>query len=183
MLSRTYRLSSAGDPEREKVDDGSGFFWRAMPRRIEMEPLRDTLFFLGGTLKFERPEGIQVAGFGGKGRASWARSLMPETTPVRAIYLPVLRSGLPSMHELFDFPDPTQIKGQRKVTTVSSQALFMMNNATVEEAARGLAESVLGVKGKDDAARIELAWLRTFGRRPSAEESADAKQFLGSIRG
>jgi hypothetical protein len=183
MLSRTYRLSSAGDPAREKVDDGSAFFWRALPRRIEIEPLRDSLLFLGGTLKFERPEGIQVAGFGGKGRAAWARSLMPETAPVRTIYLPVLRSLVPSMHELFDFPDPSQIKGQREVTTVSSQALFLMNNAMVEDAARGLAEQLLVSKGKDDAARLEQAWLRTFGRKPSADEATDAKKFLSGLKG
>ena len=183
MLSRTYRLSSAGDPAREKVDDGSGLFWRAMPRRLELEPLRDSLLFASGTLTLERPAGIQVAGFGGKGRESWARSLMPETAPVRTIYLPVLRSLLPSMHELFDFPDPSQIKGQREVTTVASQSLFLMNNALVEKAARTLAAEVLAAKARDDGARVELAWLRVLGRRPSADERTDAQRFLGSLAG
>ena len=67
-------------------------------------------------------------------RGSWARSLLPQTTPVRTIYVPVLRSLVPPMHELFDFADPSQIKGQREVTTVASQALFLMNNEIVEEA-------------------------------------------------
>ena len=113
MLSSTYRLSSAGDAAQEKIDGANELYWRSEVRRLELEPIRDTLLFVGGDLKFERPEGIQVAGFGGKGKEARLRSLLREDAPVRTIYLPALRSMLPSMHELFDFPDPSQIKGLR----------------------------------------------------------------------
>ena len=117
------------------------------------------------------------------GRGSWARSLLPETKPFRTIYLPVLRSLLPPMHELFDFADPSPIKGQREVTTVASQALFLMNNEMVEESARGFAERLLASPAKDDAARVELAWLHAFGRKPSPDERSEALRFVSDLRG
>ncbi|MGB8167855.1 MAG: DUF1549 and DUF1553 domain-containing protein [Chthoniobacteraceae bacterium] len=180
MLSRTYRLSSAGDAVREKIDGANELYWRAEVRRLELEPIRDTLLLVGGELKVERPEGIQVAGFGGKGREARLRSLMSEDAPVRTIYLPALRSMLPSMHELFDFPDPSQIKGQREVTTIASQALFFMNNSLVEEVAQNAATRLLAEKG-DDEKRVRLAWLRVLSREPTREEIADTLAFLKSL--
>ena len=183
MLSRTYRLGSAGDPAREKLDGANQLYWRAEVRRLELEPIRDTLLLVGGTLKFERPEGIHVAGFGGKGREARLRSLLAETAPVRTIYLPALRSMLPAMHELFDFPDPSQIKGLREVTTISSQALFFMNGALAEDAARGAADSLLAEKAADESARVRLAFLRVLAREPDRGELADTLAFLKSLSG
>ena len=181
MLSHTYRLSSASDATREKLDGANDLYWRAEVRRLELEPIRDTMLLVGGNLKFERPAGIQVAGFGGKGKEARLRSLMSETAPFRTIYLPTLRSMLPSMHELFDFPDPSQIKGLREVTTISSQSLFFMNGALVEDAAQGAAERLLAEKVADDAARVRLAFLRVLAREPSREEVTDTLAFLQSL--
>ncbi|MEQ1852069.1 MAG: DUF1553 domain-containing protein, partial [Chthoniobacteraceae bacterium] len=136
---------------------------------------------VAGDLKLQRPAGIHVAGFGGKGREARLRSLMPEDEPVRTIYLPVLRSMLPAMHELFDFPDPSQIKGQREVTTIASQSLFFMNNPLVEETARSAATRLLADEPKGDSARVRLAFLRVLAREPRPEETADALAFLQSL--
>jgi hypothetical protein len=173
MLSRTYRLSSAARPS----NSDENLYWRMRPRRLELEPIRDTLLLAAGQLKFERPIGIQVAGFGGKGRQARARSLMRDDAPYRTIYVPVLRSLLPSMHELFDFPDPSQIKGQREITTVSSQALYFMNNEFVETLARVIADAILAEKS-DDTKRIERAYLHILARKPGPDEIADAHDYL-----
>jgi hypothetical protein len=84
---------------------------------------------------------------------------------------------LPSMHELFDFPDPSQIKGLREVTTIASQSLFFMNNDLVEDAARGAAERLLEEKA-DDEKRMRLAYLRVLAREPDRAEVADSLDFL-----
>jgi hypothetical protein len=181
MLSRAYRLSSARDAGRDKLDGANQFHWRAEVRRLEVEPIRDTLLLIAGELKLERPTGIHVAGFGGKGREARLRSLMREDEPVRTIYLPALRSMLPAMHELFDFPDPSQIKGQREVTTIAPQALFFINSPFVEDAARGAAARLLEEKLPDDAARVKAAFLRVLAREPEREEVADSIAFLKSL--
>jgi len=174
MLSRTYRMSSAG--RAQQPDEA--LYWRMRPRRLEMEPIRDTLLFASGGLTLERPsEPIQVAGFGGKGREAWTRSLMREDAPYRAIYMPALRSKLTSMQELWDFPDPSQIVGRRDVTTAPAQALFFTNSGFVRDCARATADSLLAEWG-DETRRIERAYLRVLARPPTREEIADAKQYL-----
>jgi hypothetical protein len=41
------------------------------------------------------------------------------------------RGLVPEMLQIFDAPDPNLIVGQRDVTTVAPQALFLMNNPFV----------------------------------------------------
>ncbi len=164
MLSRTYRLASTGNPEHP--DAGNKLRWRMNAKRLELEPLRDTLLELAGKLTFDRPEGIQVAGTGGKGRHGLTRGLLSVEDPYRTIYLPVVRDNVPELFSTFDFPGPTQIKGQRDVTTVAPQALFFMNNPMVEELAGEIAEKA----GKD----VRGIYRAVLGREPSSEEVRDA---------
>lgn len=181
MLSRTYRLSSKGDAAKEQLDGPNDFFWRMNVRRLEVEAIRDSMFFVAGELKFERPEGVQVAGFGGKGREARLRSLTPDDEPCRAVYLPVLRSLLTPMHETFDFPDPSQIKGQREVTTVAPQALFFLNGELPASLARAAASRLLEEEHKDDAGRVQAAYLRVLGRRPDAAEISAACEMINAL--
>ena len=129
--------------------------------------LRDTLLQLAGQLTFDRPEGIQVAGSGGKGRHGITRGLLGIEEPYRTIYLPVVRDNIPELFSTFDFPGPTQIKGQRDVTTVAPQALFFMNNPFVEQIAAQITEKA----GKDPKAIYQLL----LGREPTSEEITDAR--------
>jgi hypothetical protein len=181
MLSRTYRLSSKGDAAKEELDGGNDYFWRMNLRRLEMEAIRDSMFFVAGELKFERPEGTQVAGFGGKGKDARLRSLTPDDEPCRAIYLPVLRSMLTPMHETFDFPDPSQIKGLREVTTVAPQALFFLNGELSASLARAAAERLLEEEHKDDAARVQVAYIRILGRKPDVAEVTAARDMMKAL--
>jgi hypothetical protein len=164
MLSRTYRLATTGNPEHP--DAGNKLRWRQNPKRLELEPLRDTLLQLAGQLTFDRPEGIQVTGSGGKGRHGITRGLLGIEEPYRTIYLPVVRDNIPELFSTFDFPGPTQIKGQRDVTTVAPQALFFMNNPLAEQLADQIAEKA----GKD----LQTAYTLILGRKPTPEEIAES---------
>lgn len=171
MLSRTYRLSSKGD--NAHPDAGNKLRWRMNAKRLELEPLRDTLFQLAGRLTLDRPEGVQVAGTGGKGRHGVTRSLLGIEDPYRTIYLPVVRDSVPELFSTFDFPGPTQIKGLRDVTTVAPQALFFMNSELVTELATEIAD-----KAGNDIAAIYRTLL---GRAPTSEESHDAEDLKRSL--
>ena len=181
MLSRTYRESSRGDANKENADGANDLFWRMNPRRLEAEAIRDAMFFVSGELVFDRPKGTQVAGFGGKGRDSWLRALTKEDAPYRTVYLPSLRSMMTPMQETFDFPDPSQIKGQREVTTVSPQALFFLNGDLAVTLARSAAERLLGEKFKDDAERLRAIYQRVIGRTPDAVEAKAALQMMKEL--
>ncbi len=55
-LSRTYRLSSeTAENPAGKTDPDNRLYWRANLRRLEFEPLRDSLLACAGRLSLERP--------------------------------------------------------------------------------------------------------------------------------
>ncbi len=151
----------------EHPDAGNKLYWRMNAKRLEIEPLRDTLLQLAGRLIFDRPEGIQVAGTGGKGRHGVTRGLLSVEDSYRTIYLPVVRDNVPELFSTFDFPGPTQIKGQRDVTTVAPQALFFMNNPLVENIAAEIADKAGG--------DLKAAFKLVLGREPTSEEVVDAE--------
>jgi hypothetical protein len=94
-----------------------------------------------------------------------------------------MRSKLTPMHETFDFPDPRQIKGQREVTTVAPQALFFMNGEMAVALSHSAAERLLSQTYKDDAARVQAAYLRVLGRKADADEVKDALGMMKVLEG
>jgi hypothetical protein len=193
VLSRTYRLSSdtsktdTGKNDAREKDAANQLYWRANLRRLEWEPLRDSLLHAAGGLSLDRPEGIQVSGIGGKTSKSRTASLLEIDDACRTVYLPVLRAGLPESFSTFDFPDPCQISGRRDVTTVAPQALFFMNDRFVESCAREAAQLALSQstpsQSNNDGRRITWIYRRMFGRWPASDEIVDAKALLADVSG
>jgi hypothetical protein len=182
MLSRTYRQSSAGNSASQARDAENNLYWRMNLRRLEVEAIRDAILMSAGELRDDRPEGIQVTGIGGKSRLSTVHSLLDIDAPYRTIYLPVLRSYLPALYDTFDFPDPCQIKGQREVTTVAPQALFLLNSDFVMSCARDAAEKLVADVGNKDADAVRLAYQRLLGRSPEKEEIAAALALMAGVQ-
>jgi hypothetical protein len=88
---------------------------------------------------------------------------------------------LTPMHETFDFPDPSQIKGLREVTTVAPQALFFLNGELSASLARAAAGRLLEEEHKDDAARVQVAYIRILGRKPDAAEVTAARDMMKAL--
>jgi hypothetical protein len=99
----------------------------------------------------------------------------------RSVYLPIVRGGLPEMLSLFDFPEPSIIGGVRNVTTVPTQALFMMNNPKVIESASKLAQRI-SQESDDPRGRVRQAYRLTLSRRPSEAEIDRALQYIASTK-
>jgi len=180
MLSHVYRQSSEGTVASREIDPDNKTLWRVPPRRVPMETLRDSLLQISGRLKLERPTGIPIAGNGGKGNTARTRSLLSIDDPYRTIYLPVLRDLLPDAYSTWDFPNPSQIQGQRSVTTVAPQALFLMNDAFVVRTADALATQVLSAFSDDHQCLSQLYRI-LFAREPVNDEIDDAKALLESL--
>lgn len=183
VLSRTYRLSSIASLAALKADAQNNLYWRMNSRRLEMEAVRDSMLSVAGRLSSDRPYGIQIAGRGGKGKWGETRSLLSINSPYRTVYLPVLRSLLPELYSTFDFPNPTQIKGQREVTTVAPQSLFLMNSDFAGRMSVAAADRVLNEDHHSDAERIRVTYLRVLGRSPEPDEIRAATEFMESLTG
>jgi Protein of unknown function (DUF1553)/Protein of unknown function (DUF1549)/Planctomycete cytochrome C len=185
VLSRTYRLSGQHLATNATIDEDNKLYWRANFRRLEAEAIRDSLLAAGGMLQTERPTGGPLEGSfnvdlskmkkpgKGKGEAS-----DPITEPVRSVYLPVFRSKLPGMFTVFDFAEPDQVNGQRDVTTVPPQALFMLNNPFVIDVSERAAQRILEQDVSDEATRVRYAYAYTLCRYPTEIETQRALAFL-----
>ncbi|MFY8200317.1 MAG: DUF1553 domain-containing protein, partial [Pirellula staleyi] len=181
VLSRTYRLSGQHLPDNASVDEANGLYWRANLRRLEAEAIRDSLLAAGGMLQTERPTGapFDSAGSSDLGKRNRkGKAEDPSARPVRSVYLPVFRSKLPGMFTVFDFAEPDQVNGQRDVTTVPPQALFLLNNPFVVDVAKRAADRILEQNLPDEKTRVRFAYAYSLCRYPTEEETERALNFL-----
>ena len=193
VLSRTYRLSSAADSTAGAVDPENRLLWRATPRRLDAEMIRDGMLQVSGRLlhcnggpaipiqdrKTLRPgDLVNPPTIGG------GFDVPPELQSARSIYQPVIRSyvhkslgGL----ELFDTPSPNEIVGQRTTTTVPTQSLYLLNSPFVKECAEQLARATFPAAGDSDEQCLQTLWLKICGRPIAKHETQTALEFLDTI--
>jgi hypothetical protein len=82
---------------------------------------------------------------------------------------------------LFDVADPELVTGQRDVTTIAPQALYMMNSPVVLQQSETVAGHLLSdSRLADDAARADYVFRLTLGHLPDAQQRADVLAFLTS---
>jgi hypothetical protein len=184
VLSRTYRLSGQHSSANAAIDESNRLYWRANLRRLEVEAIRDSLLAAGGMLKTAKPDGAPFDGSAGgdlskangKGRNGMSSNSIEQ--PIRSVYLPVFRSKLPGMFTVFDFAEPDQVNGQRDVTTVPPQALFMLNNPFVVDVSTRAAKRILEQPVADEKARVRYAYAYALCRYPTETETERTLKFI-----
>jgi hypothetical protein len=182
VLSNTYQQAATFDRAKYNVDPDNHLLWRMNQRRLEAEAIRDAMLAASGKLDPRSPIGspaldlppieVRVA------RINPGEIL--SNMNYRSVYLPIFRNAVPEVLEAFDFADPNQVSGQRDVTTVAPQALFMLNNAFVTKQATALAARVANSPIRADAGRIDLAYKLTLGRPASGAERERAMAYVGA---
>jgi hypothetical protein len=163
LLSAAYRMSSRHDEKNSKIDPDNRLLWRMNRRRLEVEPWRDALLAVAGNLDRTLggpPQDLESAG-----------------NRRRTLYAAVSRHNLDPVLRLFDFPDPNLTSGQRAVTIVPLQQLFVLNSDFMVRQAQGLAGRVTAGGGSAEA-RIRRAFLLAYGRAPRDREVQLGVRFL-----
>jgi hypothetical protein len=183
VLSRTYQLSSDFLAKNYESDPDNRLLWRSTRRRLEAEAIRDSLLMVSGRLQLARPEASPIYGWD-RGREPARRRGQVEAWDLnetyRTVYVPVVRNVPSRFLDTFDFPEPSETRGRRDITTVAPQALFLLNSEFVLDQARIASERLIAAV-PDDAARVARAWEQVLGRRPAAAESERALRFLREI--
>lgn len=172
VLSRAYQMASDMDSkEGLAADPENRLLWHMNRRRLEAECIRDAILAVGGQLD----------------RKSYGPNIKKGTTVERdykfedvrrSVYTPIFRNKLLELFEVFDFGDPNLVVGKRNVSTVSTQALYMMNSPFVMEQAQQAAKALLAQSGLDDTARLDRAYWLALGRLPTERERKIATDFL-----
>jgi hypothetical protein len=96
----------------------------------------------------------------------------------RSVYLPVVRDMVPDSLAVFDFPNPNLVGALREETTSPVQALFLLNNALVQNESLQLARRLLENRGLSQKERVRRAYLAAMLREPRANESKRAQEFI-----
>jgi hypothetical protein len=178
VMSETYRQASGGQRAKSaEADPENRLLSHANKRRLDAEVIRDSMLAVSGLLDELRRPGSLVAELDGQ-----SVSLMGFNTKLpsdldgshhRSVYLPVIRDHLPDVLEQFDVANPNLVTGDRDVTNVPLQALYLLNGSFVQEQAAALAKRI-----QASPHRVNLAFQLCFNRMPDEEEVALAEKFL-----
>ena len=162
VLSATYRQSSQGSAANAQLDEANDQLWRMNRKRLGIEPQRDAVLAVAGTLS---PEG---------GRSM---DLAAADHHKRTLYSQISRKELNKTLMLFDYPDANVHAARRSESTTPTQKLYVMNSPFMQAQARSLAQR-LQQHAPDDAARIRHAYALLFAREPLPQETELALHFL-----
>ncbi|MFT4556351.1 MAG: hypothetical protein ACI92S_001694 [Planctomycetaceae bacterium] len=178
--SSTWMQHSRGTSEHlaacEKVDPNNRLLWRQTMRRLEAEPLRDALLAASGTLSSPMFGTAQSVA-----RQKDGEVIVPagQDQNRRSIYVKILRLNPETMLEVFDQPTISVNCTQRSTSTVSTQALTLLNSDAMTRAASAFASRVLGERPSDPVGR---AVLTAFSRESKPAEYKVLSEFFEAQR-
>jgi hypothetical protein len=188
VTSDTYQLASAVDPTAEaaniKADPDNTNLWHFRLRRLEAEPIWDSIFVAAKTLDLsvggpsfdvKQPSGKR-AGPGRGGRAAAGPMNRRAAYMVRGYS--TSREVLPNFLQAFDVDDGRAPCPLRTQTVTAPQALFLMNSEEVEKATASFGERLAKESGGDLRVAVDLAYRVAFARLPSAAEQESALKYL-----
>jgi hypothetical protein len=177
VLSRTWQLAS------QKVTDSdpeNRLYTHANRRRLDAEQMRDAMLSVSGVLD-QKIGGPNIDGAADIDANTFSAQnveygyVFKDTR--RSIYTPAFRNKRLEFFEVFDFGDINQPVGQRNVSTVAPQALFLLNHEFVLEQSRAAAKRIFGPTWSVEE-RIATAFQRTLGRQPGELELQKCRQFV-----
>lgn len=187
VLSNTYRQASEPSDLARQKDPDNRLLSHANVRRLEFEPLRDSILYVSGKLDLtvggkpvDLSEGTHRSSR--KGAAIMDRLASNGTrlsvAGRRSVYGYIDREDLLEVLNTFDFANPTLCSGRRYETTVPQQALFLMNSPLVVEQARNITQrpDFQAVQGEEE--RIRFLYALLFQRIPTPSEIQLGKSFL-----
>ena len=151
-------------------------------RRLEAEEIHDALLLVSGALDptLGGQSNTRTGRPGSEGEDAFLKS---DPSQRRGIYQPIYRGGMaPDLFRVFDFPDAGLVTGSRNVTTVATQALFLLNSPEMLGQARRTAARLLAERS-EDAGRVQRLHQWLFGRDATVLEVQRARDFLKAAPG
>ncbi len=176
MTSTTYRQRSTAEESQlasaREVDPDNRLLWRQRLRRIDAEPLRDAMLSVSGLLDpsmygnsipvARRPDGDVTIADGQNDRR-------------RSIYVQILRGNPLTMLHAYDQPVMETNCTRRNRSTVSTQALTLLNSDAAIQYAAALADRALREAPESPS---EFAFLAALSREPNAAELSEVHDFI-----
>ena len=167
VMSDVYKRSNNYDDHNFNNDPDNIFFWRANEKRLEAEQIRDTLLFVFGKLTGSETNASDLQTDIKRVSKDLNKHIQVHTG--RSIYLPSLRDRKEELLDIFDRPDNSLMAAERSTTTVSTQALYFMNNPIIINMCKAEAE-----KTKD----VRQIYKKFLSREPLDSELSKINKFI-----
>ncbi|WP_435017200.1 DUF1553 domain-containing protein [Tundrisphaera sp. TA3] len=177
VTSDAYRRSSRAEAGARSRDPENLLLSRASARRLSAEMIRDQALSLSGLLAEKiggpsvrpyQPAGLwEVAMNGPKYEQSRGDDLHR-----RSLYTFWKRTVPHPAMVAFDAADRSVCIARRQETNTPMQALVLLNDPQIVEAARGIGQKALREGGREEASRIAWTFRLTLGRPPGPSEMA-----------
>ena len=174
VTSAAYQQSAHVAPEHLAKDPENKLLAHFSRKRLEAEIVRDSVLRAAGLLSLKmggppvRPpqaEGISEVAYGSP---KWDAS-SGEDRYRRSLYTFVKRTAPYAFYNTFDAPTGEQCIARRDVSNTSLQALSLLNDVLIIEAAKALGKTLATTPGNDDA-KLHEGYRRVLSRDPRADE-------------
>lgn len=181
VTSATYRQSSRVTPELLERDPENRLLARGPRHRLDAEVIRDSVLYVSGLLNLQmggrgvrpyQPPGIwEAVGYTTSNTARYEQDRGPALYR-RSLYTFWKRTAPPPFMVLFDAPSREQCTVRRERTSTPLQALALMNDVQVVEAAKHFAARMWREGGPTDRQRLVHGFRLVTARLPTAQEES-----------
>jgi hypothetical protein len=178
VMSATYRQSSKIEAEKMSRDPLNTYLSYGPRLRFPAELIRDVLLSSSGLLNREiggpsvkpyQPPGLWELASSGRGILKKYVQDTGQLLYRRGLYTFIKRTVPPPSMMIFDASNRDECQTYRYRTNTPLQALVMMNDPTMIEASRSLADQLL-LTGISPETLLDLAFRKIICRRPVARE-------------
>lgn len=185
VMSGTYRESSRINEENYKKDPENIYLARAPRLRVKAEFVRDIVLSSSGLLvrtiggpsvKPYQPKGLWEMASSGRGELATYKQDKGDALYRRGMYTFIKLTVPPASMILFDASNRDQCEVTRSQTNTPLQALMMMDDPTVLEASRVLAQKLMESHLSTDE-RIKKAFRRIICRVAGDKEYTILKSY------
>ncbi len=184
VTSETYRQSSALTPKLQAQDPGNQWLARASRFRLEAEIIRDSTLQAAGLLSPKMggpgvypPQPASVTSEGTYGKVAWQTS-QGEDRYRRSLYTFAKRTAPFALFNTFDAPSGEACLARREVSNSPLQALSLLNDEGMNEAAQALGKAIRKAHPGDKTAALKLLTQRVLSRPPELGEQETLIQFV-----
>ena len=193
MMSTAYQQSSTHNPEFDQVAEDA-FYARWSVRRLEAEVIRDAIILLSGKLEpqmfgkevpiREDEVGQIVVGIDTTdtaGRPTGKVISLDGQEFRRSVYINVRRSKPLAVLSTFDAPIMEPNCNLRSASTVTPQALLLLNSPFIHSLADHFASRVAHEADGDASQQAKLAWQLAYSRAPTDEQLQEGVTFIEEL--
>jgi hypothetical protein len=178
VMSATYRQSAVMSAEKLKLDPNNELLSYSSRSRLPAELVRDVVLASSGLLNKSiggpsvnpyQPPGLWEMASSGRGQLATYKQVHGPNLYRRGMYTLIKRTVPPASMGIFDASNRDQCEVGRLRTNTPLQALVMMNDPTVLEAARVLAAELLS-KNTPVKDKVYKAFRVIVCRKPNEKE-------------